>query len=298
MKLKIAITGANGFIGSWIIKKLKKKYTLIGIVRNLGKINPELGIEFKESDYSLESLKEAVSNCDCVFHLAAARPKTSSKYESFKEYNENLIITTNLFDACRENNIKDIVIASSRSVYSPEHNEKPFKVCQKIENSLNLYGVSKYFCEKLALNYNEKFSMDIKSLRLGQVLGFGEKEGVMVTNFVKKANAKEPLTLYGNGIGRRHYVYVKDVVSAFEKAMSSDSKEKIFNIAMEKNYSHKEFAETVNFVFGNYGNIKYLKDKKEDEREYLLDIRETKLKLNWIPEYDLKSALMDMKKNL
>ncbi len=50
----------------------------------------------------------------------------------------------------------------------------------------------------------------------------------MVTEFIKRAMSKEPLIVYGEGKGKRHYVYVKDIVSAVEKALLNQSEEKNF----------------------------------------------------------------------
>ncbi|CEP78318.1 NAD dependent epimerase [Defluviitoga tunisiensis] len=295
--MKIAITGATGFIGSYLIEGLKGKYELVGITRDASKCISKSEVNYKLSDYSKESLMDALLGCEAVVHLAAIRPLKGQESD-YLIYNKNVELTSNIFESCRNVGISNIVFASSRSVYNPRCNNIPFKTSDKIEYTLNLYGLSKYFCEKLALYYNHYYGMDIKSLRLAQVLGVGEKEGVMVTEFIKRAMSKEPLIVYGEGKGKRHYVYVKDIVSAVEKALLNQSEEKIFNIAMENNISHRAFAELVNLVFDNINNIVFAKELKEDTDEYLMDITHTKKYLNWFPSYDMYHALLDMRKIL
>ncbi len=134
-----------------------------------------------------ESLMDALHGCEAVVHLAAIRPLKGQESD-YLIYNKNVELTSNIFESCRNVGISNIVFASSISIYNPRCNNIPFKTSDKIEYTLNLYGLSKYFCEKLALYYNHYYGMDIKSLRLAQVLGVGEKEGGYGYRVYQKSN--------------------------------------------------------------------------------------------------------------
>lgn len=295
--MKIAVTGATGFVGKWLLKDFSDKHEFIIIGRK--ELGTYVNIDNNKysyvcTDYTIPSLANAFKGIDAVIHLAAQRPGINYKSEGFDVSIENIKMSISVIEACLINNIKNIVMASSISVYSSE-NPLPWKEDMNVQ-PLGHYGIGKVTVENLSNFYNSKDKLNIKNLRIGRIVGTGEREGFMLTNFINQANKKETLKLYGKGIGKREYIYVRDVANALVSAVEAENSRGIYNIGTGVNTTHKDLAEMINKVFDNEGNLQLLEDKPEDTMEFLMNCEKAKNELNWKASWTLEEALQDMKK--
>lgn len=295
--MKIAVTGATGFVGKWLLKDFSDKHEFIIIGRK--ELGTYVNIDNNKysyvcTDYTIPSLANAFKGIDAVIHLAAQRPSINYKSEGFDVSIENIKMSISVIEACLINNIKNIVMASSISVYSSE-NPLPWREDMNVQ-PLGYYGIGKVTVENLSNFYNSKDKLNIKNLRIGRIVGTGEREGFMLTNFINQANRKETLKLYGKGIGRREYIYVRDVANALVSAVEAENSRGIYNIGTGVNTTHKDLAEIINKVFDNEGNLELLEDKPEDTMEFLMNCEKAKNELNWKASWTLEEALQDMKK--
>jgi len=288
--MKIAITGGSGFIGKWLLRGLPEDCDVVVLGR---RPQEELKIDdrhflYVSTDYTLESLIRALNGCDAVVHLAAKR---LAENNHFRSYFDNIEISANLFTACRQLHILNILNLSSQSVYS-QSNQVPWYESDSACPA-NFYGLSKLTVENLADYYNKHLRMKIKSLRAAQVLGLGEREGFMLMTFIKSAAKKEMLTLYGSGSGRREYIYVKDLVDVIIRMLEKNVAG-IYNVGSGVNYSHREVAEMINDVFDNRGNLELMPNKPEDKNINLMNSNKIKEELNWQPQWSFRDALRDI----
>ncbi len=297
--MKIILTGGTGFIGRYFCN-LEADYNdilIIGIRNDTECIETKLNncIPYIFTDYSTDSLSQIISEFkpDAIIHLAAQRPDHTKV--QIAHYITNLNITSNLFEACLRTGVSNIINASSRMVYSQD-NMVPWH-----ENQYNVpdsyYGLSKLWCESAAC-YFSNIGLNIKTLRLAQVIGLGEREGYALQVYLKNAMNGLPITIFGKGSGKRHYVYVKDVVSAIEAAMLHPDKSGVYNIGMKDIFSFRELAETINNTFGNKSGIIFDKDKQADESVYHMSIEKAKNELGWSPQYDLQQTYSDIKNDI
>lgn len=297
MKLKLLITGGSGFIGKHLCNIFGKEYDLhiVGTKKDVNKVETFKYIEFPYyvTDYSVESLKDIFEKIkpDAVVHLAAHRPEGIN--EGIVTYLENLRISANLFEACLNNNVSNIVNTSSRLIYSQD-NPQPWKEDSQITPK-GYYALSKYWVEQTAEYFNNK-GLQIKTLRLAQVIGYGEREGYLLQIYAENAKKGLPLTVFGECKGKRHYVYVNDVVAAIKAALLKPELKGIYNIGMKNIYGFDELAQTINKVYGNKSEIIFNKEAKADENIYKMDISKAKRELGWSAKYDLSSAFVDMSK--
>lgn len=290
--MKIAITGATGFIGTELISSLSSSaHEIFGLTRKKEVLNQNINyhkVNWIITDYSLESLYEVLKGMDIVIHLAAARGTEGL----ITDYHINEIITQNLLESCVKNNIKNFVFISSIAVYS-EISKIPWK---ESESALpkTMYGISKLSCEALCFWYARNYDLKVKCLRLAQVLGMGEHGGMM-KKFITQAINKERLIVMGESIAVREYVYIKDVVKAIRLAMNYH-KSGLFNIGTGRAYSNLEIATLINKVFDNNNNLEYRDTIKETIESSLMDNSKANYFLNYYPTYTLESALLDIKK--
>ena len=295
--MKVAITGGSGLLGRMFIETYGDKYQCIVLGRSKTFTLPnQSAIEFsyRQTDYSFESLQKTLNDADCVIHLAAK--KVTNHDDGFADYvQSNLLVTSNVFEACRLSNIDNIIFASSRLVYS-DANQLPWFEGDD-PKPINFYGISKLGSEKLAYYYNECCQMNIKSLRFAQVVGreVDQNERFIVKKFILNAVHKKPLTVHSGSTGRREYIYIKDAVKALNCAINSSKVRGVFNIGVGDNISSKELAVLVNKVFGNEGNIKIVESQKIDQSVVLLDIMRAKKYLGYEPRWTLENILFDLK---
>lgn len=292
---KIIITGGSGFTGKYVIDELYTDSQLLVIgTNNKTKLVTTLEgnqTSYKYTDYSYDNLMSIfeVFKPDAVIHLAAERPiKNKNEKQSFIP---NLNISLNLFEVCLAKKVKNIVNISSKSVYS-EKNKLPWEEAD-IPIPSNAYGLSKVWVENAATYYN-CLGLYIKTLRLSQVIGLGERKGYVLQTYLDNAIAGKPLKVFGKNLGKRQYIYVKDVSHAVNCALNNKKSCGIYNISMLSNYSFMDLAQCINRVFNNNEGIEHLDHLSSDESSYKLSITKAQDELGWKPKYNLEGAYKDM----
>ena len=294
--MKIAITGASGFIGKYIVDHFVQKETEVAAI---GRSKERLDRCFAdnilkyESDYSLKSLTNILEGIDVVIHLAATLLSRDTHPFKLSQFIEgNLLVTENMFLAAQQNRISRICQTSSISVYS-NSNTLPFSEDEP-PIPANIYGVSKLACEHLADLFSARTNIKITTLRLARLFGYGEREGLVFMKFMNLAQQKRPLKIWGTGTTRIDYIYIKDVISAIDKAVQANAPHGTFNIGSGRSYSANEIAETINRVFDNTGNIEFEPSKKEGGFSIYMDCSKAHKCLDWKPAWTLTDAIKDM----
>lgn len=281
--MRIAVVGGKGFIGTEFIKYTEGRDHEIVII--------ECDLDAFSEDGE-KAIKNILKDCDAMVFLAAKRPIGDF---TMSEYMFNVSLAEKYLGFAQETGIDNVVLTSSRSVYSSD--ELPWRE-DDFQTPLSLYGAAKQAVDSLALLYNAEYGMKIKSLRLAQVIGMGEHKGFLLNTLIDNAIAKRKQSIFGKGIGRRQYIYVKDVCDAILHSITAEKENAgIFNIGMKDNVSIIELAETVNSVFGNEAGMEILEDKPEDTKEYLMDVSKTERELHWTPRFDLKGTFVDIRDN-
>lgn len=281
--MRIAITGASGFIGSEFRKNLIPDWDIVALSRTEKE-------GFWETDYSVESLTRAFDNVDIVIHLASIRGKA----EEYSAFTKNEILIENILKAMLACRCKRIIFMSSLAVYS-DQKRVPWSeeqcVCPQ-----TFYGLSKLAGEYLCQLYASK-GITYTILRCGIVYGLDHTKR-MISNFIDQAYRKEMLCLTGKSVNKRDFVYVKEVVKVLNWAVqTSDLDNQIINLSSGEAYTNLEIAEAVNECFDNVGNLKY--DDTAPENIINSYMSADKLReLGFKHDYSLKSALIDIKEGI
>ena len=227
--MKIVIVGSEGFIGRTLVfRALQEGNEVVGV-----DIPPQTCVQEQGyTYYSIDSVDDAAyKNAGGMVLLAAKRPIGAFTPEDY--FNNIAIIRRNL-DTAIEKGIKNIVFASSISVYSGEAlpwTEEQYTV------PLNLYGASKLACENIGLLLSRTQGLRFKSLRFAHVIGPNEKNGFFVNLSIKNALEKKTQTVYGSGEQKRHYISTADVCRAVLAALNKPEECGVFNIGMGKTYT-------------------------------------------------------------
>jgi UDP-glucose 4-epimerase len=295
--MNIAVTGGSGFVGSSFLPAAVAdghRVTVLGRgegSRSLCAAGERFA--YAATDYSVESLVRILPGHDAVVHLGAAK---FSRDWGVETYLQAVGVAAALLEACRRVGLTNVVLMSSRTVYSA-HNALPWSEEARVVPQ-NLYGAAKAAVEILGEFSSAHQGLRCKSLRLAQVLGHGERGGYLLNTFIRQAAAGETLLVYGSGSGRREFIYVKDVAAAILAALDKGQVSGIFNIGTGAAVSALELAELVNDVFDNAGNLARRPELPEDAGTHLLDVAKARRQLDWSAHWTLAAALRDMRATL
>lgn len=249
--MRIAITGASGFIGQEVIDVLRRRedVEIIGLTRT--DRPAEEKVSWRTTDYTLESLTNVLADVDSVIHLAAVRGTAGR----LSDYSVNETLTEDLLLAMGECGVKKIVFASSIAVYS-DLSMMPWKEDMMLTPK-TLYGITKAACEHLIMYYSKKYGFQYSIVRIAQVLGSGERRRVMTNVFMEQAAKGQQLRVMGKSTAHRQYIYSRDLAELLSQLGRETATSIIVNAGMETACTNLEIARIVNEVYHNETPIDY-----------------------------------------
>jgi len=261
--MKMLVTGGAGFIGSHLVDRLVRDGYRVRVVDNLssGRLeNIKHHLDAGNVEIMVGDLKdpqvalEAVKGVDVVFHFAANPEVRVSTTNPEIHFNENIVATFNLLEALRRKGVKELVFASSSSVYG-EPEEIPVDENAPIR-PVSVYGASKAACEALIHAYTKLYGVKAVVLRYANVVGPRLRHGV-VWDFINKLlkNSTE-LEIFGDGKQVRSYIYIDDAIEATITAWrGTETIYGAYNVASEDWITVDEVADELIIAMG-LSNVK------------------------------------------
>jgi UDP-glucose 4-epimerase len=249
----VLVTGGAGFIGSHLVDRLVLEGWRVRVLDNFSSgrlenikhhVNSEV-VEVVRGDLKdLKCVEKALEGVDVVFHFAANPEVRVSTTNPQIHFDENVVATFNLLEAMRREGVREIIFASSSSVYG-EPDEIPVGEEAPVR-PVSIYGASKAACESLIHAYSRLYGMRAVILRYANVVGPRLRHGV-VWDFVNKLR-KNPseLEILGDGKQVRSYIYVGDAVEATIIAWRKSCHHlELYNVASEDWITVDEVADEV-----------------------------------------------------
>jgi len=263
MKDTILITGANGFIGSNLVRTLRDSYRVIQIIslrEESSEKDDRYALDLANSEmvdrfFKTLEIKQYVA----VVHSAALLCKPS-EWGDIRYFDINNAITKNMIRLMQHMESECFVNFSTLGVYpnrSGIHDET-----SKIDMSDNtecLYGLAKFNSEML-FAYYLKNRTKVINLRLTQVYGTGMQQDRLIGIMRKELESENSITLFGNGERISNFIHVDDVVGGV-KAVIEKPVAGTFILGHHENYSYLEIAEHLIQKYGNPDSRRILKDK-------------------------------------
>ncbi len=241
--MKYLITGSAGFIGSNLTDKLLSLgHEVVGYDNFSTGIHQFLEHAKKSPHFTLiendllnhDVLTQAMKDIDFVFHLAANADVRFGTHHPHRDLEQNTVVTFNVLEAMRANNVKQIAFASTGSIYgeatiipTPEH--APFPI------QTSLYGASKLAAEGLIQAYCEGFGFQAYIFRFVSILGERYTHGHVFDFFKQLLMNPGQLNVLGNGKQRKSYLYIQDCLDAMLYAINkSQDRINIFNLGTDE----------------------------------------------------------------
>lgn len=328
--MKILVTGAAGFIGFHLTKKLiQSGHSVVGL-DNLNhyydirlKLDrlAELGIDSYEiamgktvinSDrgdlkfVKLDLIQRAElfelfenEKPDIVFNLAAQAGVRYSIENPQSYVESNLVGFANILEACRQNPVKHFVFASSSSVYG-SNNEVPFRTTDRVDHPISFYAATKKSNELLAHAYSHLYDIPSTGLRLFTVYGEWGRPDMATMLFAKAIMDDQAIKVFNQGKMSRDFTYVGDIVEAMERIMhrvpqkSESLKEVPYCIHNIGNSSPVKLFQFINYLEEALGKEakKIMQPLQQgDMKNTYADVSDLVDKINYHPKTDLKTGL-------
>lgn len=312
-KLKVLITGAAGFIGFHLSKKLlENSFEIIGI-DNLNDYydvdlkKDRLNILKKYNNFYFELLdisdKEKLENLfkshefDIVINLAAQAGVRYSIDHPDCYIKSNIIGFYNILECCRNYKPEHLLFASSSSVYG-KNKKVPYEESDKVDTPVSLYAATKKSDELLAYAYSNLYNIPVTGLRFFTVYGPYGRPDMAYFSFTKKIMNDEVIKVFNNGDMYRDFTYIDDIVEGIykliEKIPGTDEhnvKYKIFNIGNNKPVKIIDFINILEKYIGKEAKKEYLPMQPGDVYETYASVEELQKEIAFSPNTSIEEGL-------
>ena len=296
------VTGVSGFIGSNLTEKLLNRgYNVRGVdnfttgrKKNLDPLRNEEAFTFHKCDVrDPDAMADIIDGVDYVFHQAAVPSVQQSIEDPVTTTDVNCNGTATILNAAREADVNSVVVASSSSVYgSTEQLPKAESMGSQPESP---YALSKYYTEKLALQFSDLYDINTAALRYFNVFGPRQDPNgdyaAVIPQFISLMLDGERPVIYGDGKQSRDFIFVNNIVQANILAAEKSVTGKAFNIGCGSPITINELVDTLNDLLDTEIDPIYDDPRSGDVRHSHADISKAKELLNYEPEVEFREGL-------
>lgn len=303
--MTILITGGTGFIGSnlcnFLINNNEKivcidnNYT--GNINNIKHLLNNTNFEFFNIDINDKDKIDKLDkyNFNEIYHLACpASPKDYQKDPIFT-LDTNYIGTKNLLELSRKCNSRILLTSTSEIYGDPLESPQNEKYCGNV-NTIGIrscYDEGKRIAETLLTDYNRKYKVDIRIVRIFNTYGpnLNPNDGRVISNFINQALKNDDITIYGDGLQTRSFCYVDDMVIGLFKTMKSQSYIGPINLGNPNEITILEIAKIIIKLTESKSKLVYNELPSDDPKIRNPDITKAIEYLQWKPNILLESGL-------
>ncbi len=304
MSRRVLVAGGAGFIGSHIAEAYLEAGWEVAALDDLSRgkaTNVPRGVELIKADVRSPEARRAVATgrFDVLNQQAAQIDVRHSVDDPGYDAQINILGLINMLEGAAEGGVRRVVFASSGGVLYGEA-----EVIPTPETAPNMpvspYGVSKLAGEHYLRALGALRNFDGVAMRYANVFGPRQdpkSEAGVVSIFVSRMLAGEPLTIYGDGRQTRDYVFVKDVARANVLASSVDlpavtsHESRAFNVATSTEMSVLKLAQAVGRTMGREPDIQFAAPRAGELSRSSLDTAKARRVLGWSPTYSFADGL-------
>jgi GDP-D-mannose 3', 5'-epimerase len=299
------VTGAGGFIGHHLVKRLKAEgYRVRGVDIKHPEFDPTAADEFELLDLRRwENCQRAVRDAGEIYNLAANMGGIG-----FIEHNkavimhDNVLINVHILEAAREAGAKKLLYTSSACIYPIYKQQTPDVTPLKEEDAYPAdpedgYGWEKLFSERQCRHYFEDFGLETRVARfhnifgpLGTYDGGREKSPAAICRKVALAADGGEIEVWGDGSQTRSYCYIDDCVEGVRRLMASSHREPL-NIGQERLISINELVAIVSAIAGKRIKKRHVAGAPQGVRGRTSDNSRLRAVLGWEPSITLEEGL-------
>ena len=304
------ITGGAGFIGSSLSEELIKQGNKVIALDNFCDFyNPTIKENnvkelIKNSNFKLyrndirdrESVKKIFeeNNIDIVMHLAAMAGVRPSIENPVLYQDVNCMGTQNILEEMKAHNVKNLVMASSSSVYG-NCKEVPFKENMIVDFAISPYAATKKANEVMTHVYHKLFDMNVIMLRFFTVYGPKQRPDLAINKFTRLMLEDKEIPMFGDGTTSRDYTYIDDIVDGIIRSCNyvenNNDVYEILNLGNSSPVSLKEMINIIGQAIGVKPKIKQLPMQPGDVDRTFADISKAKKLIGYNPKTSFKEGI-------
>lgn len=244
--------------------------------------------------------KEAVkrifeeNNIDIVMHLAAMAGVRPSIENPILYQEVNCKGTQNILEEMKAHNVKNLVMASSSSVYG-NCKEVPFKENMIVDFAISPYAATKKANEVMTHVYHKLFDMNVIMLRFFTVYGPKQRPDLAINKFTRLMLEDKEIPMFGDGTTSRDYTYIDDIVDGIIRSCNyvenNNDVYEILNLGNSSPVSLKEMINTIGQAIGVNPKIKQLPMQPGDVDRTFADISKAKKLIGYNPKTSFKEGI-------
>jgi CDP-glucose 4,6-dehydratase len=306
---RIFVTGATGFIGSWLVRRLlEQEADVVVLIRDWdpqsqlirsGDVQRTRVVNGALEDYA--TLERAINEHepDTVFHLGAQTLVGPALRSPLPTFEANIRGTYNLLEACRVHSrfVQRVVVASSDKAYG-EAEQLPYKEEMPLQGR-HPYDVSKSCPDLIALTYAWSYGLPVSITRCGNVYGGGDLNwSQLVPGTIRSVLANQRPVLRSDGSYTRDFIFVSDVVEAYlllaSRTAGKDIQGKAFNFGLQSRVTVMDMTLALLRLMGRSDLQPIIRnDAKGEIKDQSLDSGKARQLLGWSPSYSLEQGLTE-----
>ncbi len=303
---KILVTGSSGFIGMHLcLDLLDRNY----IVHGIDSMNDYYDVALKKARLNnlldhknfyfskvnienWEDLKKVFKDFrpNKVVNLAAQAGVRYSLENPVAYINSNVAGFMNVLEGCRYYDVNSLIYASSSSVYG-SNNKTPFSVEDRTDNPISIYAASKKSNELMAKSYSHLFELNTIGLRFFTVYGPWGRPDMAMYIFADKISNNQPIQVFNNGIMKRDFTYISDIIQGVVASIESTFKCEVFNLGNNSSENLIDMIKLIEQGLGKKAKIDYMGMQLGDVKETFADIEYSIKNLNYKPTTSIKKGI-------
>jgi UDP-glucose 4-epimerase len=301
--MNFLITGGAGFIGKALANHLARKDHSVRVLDDLSAgesagLDPRVG--FTRGDVrDIPKLWGILRGVDCVYHLAA-RVSVPESILYPVEYNAvNVGGTVSLMTAMRDAGVRRVILASSGAAYGEQLHQPVAETA--VMRPTSPYAVSKLSAEYYVRAIGALWKIESVVLRIFNVYGPHQQmppsHAPVIPRFLKQALSGGSLVVFGNGKQSRDFVYIDDVVTALERAATTQSIDgACINIGSGTDATMGQLIDEIEELIGKRVHRLYNEEEASGVSRLVADISLAKSLLEWSPRITLHTGLSQILK--
>ena len=298
--MKILLTGAAGFLGSHISKKLiDNNHEVIGLddlstgsIKNIEQVINHPKYSFIEHDVRIPYQAKV----DAILNFACPASPVNYQKDPVRTIETNFLGMINLLHLANETGAR-IIQASTSEIYG-DPTQSPQK--ESYWGNVNPIGIrscydeGKRAAETLCFDYRRQYNLDTRVIRIFNTYGpnMAIGDGRVVSNFIVQALKNEPINIYGDGKQTRSFCYVSDLVEGIYKLLQLDKNpDSPINLGNPNEFTILDLAKVVVDITNSKSEILNNPLPLDDPKQRCPDISLAKSTLNWKPTIELKEGI-------
>jgi len=304
-KTRILVTGAGGFIGHHLVKRLKADgHWVRGVDIKLPEYEKSAADDFQVLDLRVwENCLAATRDIDQVYNLAADMGGIGYITAFLAEISKNnILINAHMLDAAKQNGAQKYLFSSSACVYAQYKQKSADLVPLKEEDAYPAdpepgYGWEKLFAEELCRYYYHDYKFETRIVRfhnvygpLGTYDGGKEKSPAAISRKVAQAKNGGDIEIWGDGLQTRSYMYVDDCVEGLIRLMASNHREPL-NLGTDEMVSINHLVDMICGIAGKKLTKQHDLTKPQGVRGRNSDNTLLRKVLGWEPNTPLEKGL-------